>query len=156
MSDSIKKTLTPTISERKVHTATAKSVVGSSTPNNKGVDAPTGRIFLRSPFMVGHAVGLTPTVPLFGSTNSVWSATLISTRLWQFLKKTKETYMSQTEKITALVRSTFNEPVEGELSITFNQWDYGKDLVINVDDSPVLAIPVEQTKQLSNLLRAVL
>jgi len=65
----------------------AKSATGISTPNNKGVDAPIERVFLCSLSMVDHAVGLMPTVPLFGSTNSVWSATLISTRLWQFFKK---------------------------------------------------------------------
>lgn len=61
--------------------------------------------------------------------------------------------MSQSnQSLYALAHEAFNEPVEGELSITFNQWDNGKDLVINVDGIPVLSIPSEGTKQLSNLL----
>lgn len=58
------------------------------------------------------------------------------------------------QDISVLFHPAFNEPIEGVVSISFRQWDHGIDLQIQVDEMPILSIPLQQLEQFKQMLGA--
>lgn len=56
------------------------------------------------------------------------------------------------EVVLALYHPAFNQPVEGEVSISVRRWDHGTDIQIEIDEHPVLSIPADQLYQFRELL----
>ncbi len=60
--------------------------------------------------------------------------------------------MQRSWEVSALFHPAFNEPVEGVVSISYRSWSSGRDLQIEIDEIPVLSIPMCQVHLFRKLL----